>query len=183
MNNRIEPLEAPFTEQVTRDFNVVMPPGMPPLGIFRTVAKNPRVLSRMVNGGLLDKGSISIADRELVILKTCGLCKAEYEWGVHVAIFAKKAGFNPMQIEDTAKEECNYALWSNSQQLILQMVEQLHVNQNIPESLWGKLSHAYKEDQLIELVMLAGLYHTVSFVVNAFNIQKEPFAVTFPTGS
>ena len=182
MNNRIEPLEAPFTEQVTRDFNVVMPPGMPVLGIFRTVAKNPRVLSRMVNGGLLDKGSISLADRELVILKACGICKAEYEWGVHVTIFAKKAGFSQTQIEDTAKEESNYSLWSKSQQLILQMVEQLHSNQNIPESLWEELSQAYEEDQLIELVMLAGLYHTVSFVVNSFKIKNETFAAAFPTG-
>lgn len=181
MNNRIEPLEAPFTEQVTEDFNKVMPPGMPVLGIFRTVAKNPRVLSRMVNGGLLDKGSISIADRELVILKACGLCKAEYEWGVHVSIFAKKAGFSQAQIEDTCHEQFNPSLWSESQQLILKMVEQLHVNQRINDALWEQLSQAFEEQQLIELVMLAGLYHTVSFMVNAFNIQNESFAATFPT--
>jgi len=76
MSTRIPPLEAPFTEDVEADFNIVMPPGMPPLSIFKTVAHNPRVLHRMVRGGLLDKGSISLADRELVILRTCGLYHA-----------------------------------------------------------------------------------------------------------
>lgn len=181
MNSRIKPLQAPFTDEVTQDFNVVMPAGMPVLGIFRTVAKNPRVLNRMVNGGLLDKGSISIADRELVILRACGLCKAEYEWGVHVSLFAKKAGFNQAQINDTCSAQCHYSLWNEEQQLILKMVEQLHINQKINDTLWEQLNRAYEEEQLIELVMLAGLYHTVSFMVNAFNIQNESFAATFPT--
>ena len=180
MTSRIEPLQAPFDSQVMHDFNVVMPEGMPPLGIFRTVAKNPRVLSRMVNGGLLDKGSISLAERELVILKVCGLCKAEYEWGVHVTAFAKKAGFNQDQIEDTLNAQANTALWSKNENLIIHMVTQLHYHQQIDDSLWSQLIKVYQEEQLIELVMLSGLYHAVSFVVNGFNIENESFAAKFP---
>lgn len=182
MNNRIEPLQAPYTSQVTDAFNVVMPEGIPPLGIFRTMAKNPRVLSRMVSGGLLDKGSISLADRELVILRACALCKAEYEWGVHVTAFAKKAGFSPAQIEDTLNKHSNSSIWSETQTLLISLVDQLHHQQQIDDILWEQLGHFYEEEQLIELVMLAGLYHAVSFVVNAFKIKKEPFAASFPCG-
>ena len=67
---RIAPLEPPYPEAMQQDFDRVMR-GLPPLNIFRTVAHNPRVLSRMVAGGLLDKGSISLRQRELVILRTC----------------------------------------------------------------------------------------------------------------
>lgn len=178
--NRIEPLQAPYSEQVTQAFDVVMPKGMPPLGIFRTMARNPRVLSRMVSGGLLDKGSISLADRELVILRACALCKAEYEWGVHVTGFAKKAGFTEAQIEDTCRERSDKSLWSDEQNLLISMVEQLHQQHSIDNTIWEQLAQAYTEEQLIELVMLAGLYHAVSFVVNAFQIPKESFAASFP---
>jgi len=180
MNTRIPPLKAPFTEGVEADFNTIMPPGMPPLSIFKTVAHNPRVLHRMVMGGLLDKGSISLADRELVILRTCGLCKAEYEWGVHVAGFAAKAGFEARQISDTAREHSDLSLWRSEQQLLIQMSDQLHETNQVDDALWARLSEVYQPDQLIELIMLAGLYHAVSFMVNTCRIEREAFAPAFP---
>ena len=42
------------------------------------------------------------------------------------------------------------------------------------------MSAHYDDAQLIELVMLAGLYHAVSFVVNAFRIENEDFAPDYP---
>ncbi|MCG8611934.1 MAG: carboxymuconolactone decarboxylase family protein [Pseudomonadales bacterium] len=180
MKPRIQPVEAPYSENVQKDFETIMPKGMPPLAIFRTVAHNPRVLHRMISGGLLDKGSISIADRELVILRVCALTGAEYEWGVHVAGFAAKSGFNPEQISNTCEGVINSSLWSSEQQLLIRLVDELHSTSNVSEILWSELSDAYQPDQLIELVMLAGLYHAVSFVVNACHIEKEPFAPSFP---
>jgi len=180
MNARIQPLEAPFTEGVEADFNIIMPPGMPPLSIFKTVAHNPRVLNRMVMGGLLDKGSISLADRELVILRTCGLCKAEYEWGVHVAGFAAKAGINAQQISDTAREHSDLSLWHSEQQLLIQLADQLHESNQVDDVLWARLSAVYQPEQLVELIMLAGLYHAVSFMVNACRVKREAFAPAFP---
>ena len=35
-------------------------------------------------------------------------------------------------------------------------------------------------EQLIELIMLAGSYHTVSFLANALRLPREPFAPGFP---
>jgi len=180
--NRIEPLEAPYNDEVQDCFNVVMPEGMAPLNIFRTMAHNPRVLSRMVQGGLLDRGSISVADRELVILRSCAVCKAEYEWGVHVAIFAEQAGFSEAQIADTCANTVEVSLWSDSQQLLLALADELHAQQKVSAGLWQSLGGHYSAEQLVELVMLAGFYHAVSFVVNAFEIEHEAFAPRFPQG-
>ena len=181
MSARISPVEPPFSDSISADFKTVMPAGMPPLAIFKTVAHNPRVLNRMVSGGLLDKGSISLADRELVILRTCGLCKAEYEWGVHVAGFSAKAGFSAQQVKDTVNPLSDSTLWSADQRLLIEMVGQLHQSNQIDDKLWADLSSSYAPEQLIELVMVAGLYHAVSFVVNAFRIEREAFAPVFPS--
>jgi alkylhydroperoxidase family enzyme len=180
MNTRIVPLEAPFTAEVEAGFNTIMPPGMPPLSIFKTIAHNPRVLHRMIIGGLLDKSSIFLVDRELVILRTCGLCQAEYEWGVHVALFSAKAGFNEQQISDTARKQSDLTLWSPEQQLLIQLVDQLHDSHQVNDALWAGLSVVYPAEQLIELIMLAGQYHAISFVVNACQIERESFAPRFP---
>jgi alkylhydroperoxidase family enzyme len=120
---RIKAIEPPYTDRLQESFNTVMPTGMPPLNIFRTVGNNQRVLSRMVRGGLLDRGSVSIAQRELVILRACAICGAEYEWGVHVAGFALKAGFSEDQIAGTCSKSIDVSLWSEEQQVLLQQVE------------------------------------------------------------
>ncbi len=177
---RIKPLSPPYSAEMQSSFDTIMPSGMAPLGIFRTVGHNPRVLQRMVNGGLLDKGSISVSERELIILRTCSLCGAEYEWGVHVASFAGKAGFNPEQIADTAAATSNLNLWSPQQQLLITLSEQLHHTNRVEDALWDKLQSYYQAEQLIELVMVAGLYHAVSFVVNACQVAPEAFAPSFP---
>jgi alkylhydroperoxidase family enzyme len=176
---RIKALNPPYDEEIQKDFDTIMPPGIPPLNIFRTIANNPRVLHRMVIGGLLDKGSIAVQDRELVILRACALCKAEYEWGVHVAAFSGHAKINQEQVYDTVKKKINPELWSETQVYLLELVDQLHETQTVTDDLWINLCKLYRHDQLIELIMVTGLYHAVSFIVNSLHIEKEEFAPAF----
>jgi len=180
MTARISPLVPPFPQKVQQNFDVIMPKGMPPLGIFKTLGHNPRVLDRMAKGSLLDKGSISVAERELVILRTCALCKSEYEWGVHVTAFGKQTNFTTEQISDTVSPVITATLWGVEQRLLLEMSDQLHHTQTLDNALWRSLCEHFDNAQLIELTMLAGLYHAVSFTVNAFQIDLEPFAARFP---
>lgn len=179
-NQRIKSVQSPYSEQLQESFNVVMPPGMPPLNIFRVMGNNERVLSRMVKGGLLDKGSISIAQRELVILRACAICNAEYEWGVHVAAFGAKAGFSEAQIADTCSRVVSLEIWSDEQRSLIRLVDELNSSANISDDAWEELSEYFSHQQLIELVMLAGLYHAVSFIVNGLRIEHEKFAPPFP---
>src|SRR5262245_15400111 len=101
MESRISPAEPPYDPQVAEDFAKLMPPGMPPIALFRVLAKNPRVLGRVRRGGLLDPGSISVRQREIVILRTTARAGAEHEWGVHAAFFAGAAGLDPAALAAT----------------------------------------------------------------------------------
>lgn len=170
---RIHPLEPPYELNIQTEFDKIMPPGVPPLNIFATVAKNPRVLNRMMSGGLLDRGSISVNARELVILRTCALCKAEYEWGVHASIFGAKAELSMDQIHDTYNDKPNLSLWNTDQQVIIKLVDELFNTRTVSDNCWKELTALFDDDQLIELVMLCGLYHAISFTVNAFAIELE----------
>ena len=42
------------------------------------------------------------------------------------------------------------------------------------------MKNRYSEEQIIELLMLAGLYHAVSYLVNAMRIAPEQSAPRFP---
>lgn len=171
MSARIQPIGPPFTADVQAAFDVVMR-GAPPLRLFRTVARNPRVLQRLMAGGLLDRGSITLRQRELMILRTTARCGAEYEWGVHVAAFASKAGISEPEWRATA-DGSDPGSWSAQDRLVLKLADALYDTHGVGDALWSELRAAFDEAQLVELIMLAGQYHGVSFLINALRIEHE----------
>lgn len=182
-SQRILPLEPPYAAGVQADFDSIMPDGVAPLNLFRTVGHNPRALHKMMQGGLLGKGSVSVSEREIVILRTCVRCRAEYEWGVHVAIFAQTAGFNDEQVADLCNDSTDAGLWSSAQRLLIRLADELHDSSTVGDELWRLLTQHFEADQLIELIMLAGLYHSVSFLCNGLGLANEAFAPAFPRRS
>ncbi|MHA6493631.1 carboxymuconolactone decarboxylase family protein [Pseudomonas borbori] len=181
MNNpRIQPAPPPFAPEIQAAFDRIMPPGVPPLKLFRSMAHNPRVLQRFLAGGLLDPGSISVRERELLILRTTALCDAEYEWGVHVAVFNGKAGFSAQQLANTCAASPDASLWSAEEQALLALADSLHAGSTVDDGLWQRLSEHFREDQLIECLMLVGFYHAVAFMVNGLRVEHEANTPRFP---
>jgi alkylhydroperoxidase family enzyme len=176
---RVSAIEDPFDPSVSEDLTRLMPPGVPPLLLFRTLAHNPRVLRRVRKGGLLDRGSISVRQRELVILRTTALCRSEYEWGVHVAFFGAAAGLTSAEIAATVSGDLA-ALPAEDRSLI-ELCDALHRAAAVPVALWQELAAAFRPDQLVELVALAGQYHMVSYLTNALGIALEDQAPRFPS--
>ena len=178
--SRIPPLEPPYPAPVQAALDRIMPAGVPPLGLFRTLAVNERVFLRVMAGGLLDRGSISRREREIVIDRTCARCGSEYEWGVHVAFFAERVGFTPAQVAATCAPEAEATAFPEHERLLLRLVDALHDDGQVDDVLWTALRARWTEPQLIELIALAGFYHLISFVTNALRIPGEPYGARFP---
>jgi alkylhydroperoxidase family enzyme len=179
MAARIAPETPPFSEEIEASLARIMPPGVPPLVLFTTLARNRHVFQRVMAGGLLDKGAITLRERELVIDRTTARCGSEYEWGVHVAFFAEAAGLSPAEIATLIDGANSDPLWSLREQLILRLVDALHEASTIEDALWTALKTEFSDEQLIELVVLTGFYHTISFITNALAIPLEENAARF----
>lgn len=173
---RLAPLTQPYPSEAAAEL-AQMPAD---IGLFRTVAHNPRVLSRWRGGGLLDKGSITLRQREILILRTTARLKAEYEWGVHVGFFGAKAKFDAAEIHATVHGVA--AAWPAAEEAVLiEITDALTDTGTVEDALWQKASAHYKADQLIEIIALVGFYHLVSFTVNATGVALEPGAPRFPS--
>lgn len=181
--SRIQPVDPPYLPEVQASFDKLMPPGMEPLILFRTLAHNPRVLRRVQRGGLLDPGSISLRLREIAILRTCAICGADYEWGVHAALFAGAAGLDDDALAATRQPSTDAAPFAAEERVVLRLCDELHARAAISDDLWGELARTFTEPQIIELTVLAGLYHAISFVVNVCEIEPEPWTVREPSGA
>ncbi|MCX7366521.1 MAG: carboxymuconolactone decarboxylase family protein [Alphaproteobacteria bacterium] len=99
---RIAPAAAPYEPQIAEALERIMPPGLEPLVLFRTMARNPRVFAKMFAGGLLDKGALGLRQREIVIDRTTARLGCEYEWGVHIALFAERVKLDATQVDGDA---------------------------------------------------------------------------------
>lgn len=179
MPARIEPATPPFGDDISGPLNRLMK-GQPPLRLFTTLARDPRLFQKFFAGGLLDKGNLSIRQREIVIHRTTALCRSEYEWGVHVTAFSTLAGLTPEQVKATVAGSANEACWSAEDQVLVRLCDSLHEHSDVDGGLWIELQKYFAEEAIIELLMLAGFYRTVSYLTNGLRMPLEEAGARFP---
>lgn len=184
---RIAPLEAPFAPALGEMLRRWMPPGSPlePLALSRTLAVHDELASRMrpLGAGILGHGRVAPLEREIVIHRTCARAGAEYEWGVHAIAFAESVGLTAEQLAATAAGAADDPAWSEQDALLIRMADELHDRCDLSDSLWTALADRFDEDQLLELVITAGWYRLLAYVINAVRIEREPWAARFPAAA
>ena len=159
------------TEELLRSLRA--DPDGPDLNIFATLARHPRVLKRWAafGGTLLYGGELPGRERELVILRTAWNCRADYEWGQHVAI-ARDAGVTEDEAQRVPAGPDDPG-WSEQDAVLLRAADELHRDARIGDGTWRALAATWSELQLIELCMLVGQYHLVAFTLNSLGIERE----------
>src|SRR5437899_6558487 len=173
MTARIAPAEPPFPAGIQSSLDSLMR-GKPPLVLFTTLARDPRLFQKFFAGGLLDRGNLTLRQRELVIARTTALCKSEYEWGVHIALFASHVRFDEDQVISLASGQPRDACWSDGDRLLMELCDMLHADCTVDDALWQSLRTAFSDEGILKLLMLAGFYRTVSYHTNALRFPPEP---------
>jgi alkylhydroperoxidase family enzyme len=179
MTARIEPAIPPFEGDIGEIIDRTMK-GRPPLHLFATIARDPRLARKFFAGGLLDKGNLSLRQREIVIDRTTALCGSEYEWGVHISAFAEKAGITTEQARSTVLGSAEDACWPEEDRLLIRLCDALHRDCDIDDALWQALRASFAENAILEMLMLAGFYRTVSYLTNALRLPLESSGALFP---
>jgi alkylhydroperoxidase family enzyme len=177
---RIAPAEPPYGPPIAADLARIMPPGVPPLVLFRTLARSPRIFAKLFAGGLLDKGPLGLRQREIVIDRTTGRLGCEYEWGVHIALFAEKIGLTAEQAAATVVDRCDAGCWTPDEQALIGLVDDLVDRRAIGAATWTRLTGHFDEAQILEAIALVGYYHTISFLCVGLELPLESYGARFP---
>ena len=181
MTPRIAPLEPPYTPEIDAALTKWMPPGsaIEPLRLFRTMYVHEELASRMrpLGAGILGRSATVPAPlREVMILRTCGLTGADYEWGVHAASFASAVGLTDEQLRSTRSGRPDDPCWDPSQAAVFELADQLHAASAVSDALWARLREHFDDRQIIELLVTAGWYHTIAYLCNGAQVEPEPWA-------
>jgi 4-carboxymuconolactone decarboxylase len=182
---RIAPLEPPYTPDTEAALLKWMPPGSPlePLLLFRTLMVNDELASRMrpLGAGILgSKARIPAPLREVMIHRTCALTGAEYEWGVHVIGFGRPLGLTDEQLDSTVHGSPDDGCWGPEQSAIFRLADELHATSAISDGLWAELVSHFDDQQVLELIVTAGWYHTIGYLCNGLRLEPENWAARFP---
>lgn len=179
----IEPVEPPFAPEIGDQLAHMMPPGVPPIRLFRTFARNPPMMDAMRGWGSYELGrqlSLSMREREIVIDRTCARCRCEYEWGVHLAFFAERVQLDRAQIASLTHGGPDDPCWTiERERLLIAAVDRLHDHATIDDDLDARLAAAFDERQILDLLMLTGWYHAVSYAANGARVALEDGAPRF----
>lgn len=117
-------------------------------------------------------------DRELAIMATVREAGAQYAWIAHEAA-GRREGTRPEAIDIVLKNGSLDGL-TQRERLIVEVVRSLVRTHRVPDDLFQAALAELGEEQLIEVVSLAGYYCLMGFVLNAFEVPiqegaKAPF--------
>ncbi|WP_017623741.1 carboxymuconolactone decarboxylase family protein [Nocardiopsis chromatogenes] len=183
---RIEPLTPPYPAPIDQALRRWMPPDVPhePLMLFRVLHRNPELASRMfaLGSGLLGHGLLPAADREIVIARATARAGCGYEWGVHAATLGRQAGLTPERLQATTDTDTTAdASWPPHHAALLNAVDELHDTSHLSQPAWDALRAHYDDARLLEFLVLAGWYRTISYLANGLLLEEETWGTPFPT--
>ena len=175
MEARIAPAKAPWSATAQKRFDA-----LPQIRLFRVLARDDRLFARFMDGGFLDRGHLSLRERELAILTVCARNRSEYEWGVHVQLLAATVGFTPDEIAATLAP-FDLAGWTGRDALVVRLCDALQDSCDLSEDFWSELRETFDEMALLELLLLIGKYRQVCILTNALALELEEGAPRFPS--
>ena len=130
------------------------------------------------------RAPLSLRQREIVIDRTTARLGCEYEWGVHIAFFAEKVGFDAEQDRGDRHGPADAACWTADEQALLAAGRRSgRPSHHRRRDLDQRSSAHFDEAQILEAIALVGYYHTISFLCRALDLPLEAYAARFPNAS
>lgn len=180
---RVEPLDPDSLDEGTR---TLLEPlrrtgGGRLLNVFATLAHHPKLLKRwsVFGNHVLSKSTLLARDREILILRTAWLCRAEYEWGQHVAI-GRAAGLSDDEIRRIA-DGPEAGGWEPFEATLVRAADELHGDSMLGDTTWKALGERYDTAQILDLVFTVGQYNMLAMALNSLGVQLDDGIAGFPS--
>ncbi|MFD0364646.1 carboxymuconolactone decarboxylase family protein [Nocardia sp. GCM10030253] len=142
--------------------------------LLGTLARYPALAKPFLvfNRHLLQGNSLSVAHRELLILRVAHLRGSDYEWAQHV-LLAADAGHRPSDIARVAAGP-EAPGWQPIERILVRAADELLSDGTVTEPTWDALAAEFDERQLMDIVFTVGTYALVAMALRAFEVEPEP---------
>ncbi len=146
------------------------PKGLNALG---TLAQYPELAQAFhtFNGHVLFASTLSLRQRELLVLRVATVRESTYEWEQH-AVLAADVGLSADEITRIA-EDPESAEWSLLERAMLKAVDELVVGGAITDATWQALAAELDVHQLMDLVFTVGAYEILAMAFRSFGVELD----------
>jgi len=141
---------------------------------FKTLARHPELLKGVMPFAayVSRQSTLTPRDRELLILRTAWLCRAEYVWASHMPIAQEQGGLTAAELRRIA-EGPEAKGWTPFEAALLRLADELHVNAFVVDATWNTLAAQYDEKRLVDAVFAVAEYTMLAAAMNTFGVQPD----------
>lgn len=124
-------------------------------------------------GALLDQLELDPKLRQLTILRVTHRIEAQYAWIQHVAL-AKVIGVSDEQISSLQQGRVEGDHFTTKEQLMLTFVDEVMQTPRVCDATFEQMRRLFSSRELVELLLVVGLYWTVGRVMTTLDIEPDP---------
>jgi alkylhydroperoxidase family enzyme len=122
-------------------------------------------------GHVLFATTLSVRQRELLILRVAHLRDATYEWAQH-AFLAGEAGLTPEEVA-AVRVGGQAEGWAPVERALLDAVDELIADARIGETTYDALSAGLDTQQIMDVVFTVGAYETLAMAMRTFDLELD----------
>jgi len=152
------------------------PKGLNALGVFAHHPAAAEAYHHLI-GHALFATTLSVRQRELLILRVAHLRDAAYEWAQHVFL-AAEVGIAPEEVE-RVRSGPGADGWSPLERALLAAADELIGSARIEETTYVRLSAELDTEQLLDVVFTVGAYEVLAMAVRTFEIPLDDDLVPY----
>jgi alkylhydroperoxidase family enzyme len=143
------------------------------LNALGTLARYPALTQAFhtFNGHVLFATTLSVRQRELLVLRVAAVRRAAYEWAQHV-VQAGGAGMDDDEISRVG-EGPDAPGWSPLERAMLRAVDELIEDASISDATWAELAAELDEHQLMDLIFTVGAYDLLAMAFRSFGVELD----------
>jgi len=149
------------------------------LNILGLLAHHPELTRayHAFNGYVLFGTSLSIRQREILVLRVGARREAEYEWLQHKVIGLDN-GMTAEEV-DASLEGPDAPVWSPFEAALVRAVDELLDDARIGDETYAVLAEELDERQLMEVVFTVGAYDLLAMAMRTFDVEVDDDLATW----
>ena len=99
---------------------------------------------------------------------------------MHVAVYGDRVQLDGDQIASLTHGAPTDPCWTDpAEAALIAVVDQLHDHARVDDAAWAALAAHRSDQQLLDVLLLAGWYHAISYAANGAQVDLEPWAARF----
>jgi alkylhydroperoxidase family enzyme/mannose-6-phosphate isomerase-like protein (cupin superfamily) len=142
--------------------------------VFVTFVRNPPGdrLRSGTTGHILNSNTLTVRQRELLLMRIGVLCRSEYEWAAHSRLGRRSGGMNDA---DVARVIAGPGSGGGDplETALLRATDELYEDDIVSDATWAVLAKSLDAKQLLDVLISVGGYRAVSMAINSAGVQLD----------